>query len=120
MINGNRIVLFICKLDQPYKCSFDHCMTKDAQFQIFKNTSGECKDCQAKCTSDPSCAVVDRDYLDKRNCIWQNSTNCYHSTSIKLGYSTAHKTCLKLPKSKSYCAYDSLDIALGIILNNII
>ena len=115
LVDGDKIFLTILKLDEPYKCWFHHCMGEDAEFQMYNDTSGECTACQAKCTSDPSCAVVECDYFDKRNCIWQNSTNCYHSTSITLGYSKAYQTCLKPPKSKSYYVYDNLDILIDII-----
>ena len=90
-------------------------MAEDAKFHIYKDINGTCEACQEKCSSDPNCAVVECDYFDKRNCNWQNSTTCYYSTSIQLGYSKAYQTCLKPPKSKSYCAYNNLQILIDII-----
>ena len=102
MANGNKIFLIFLKQDELYKCGFHHCMTEDANFQTYNDTSGECKACQAKCSSDPNCLVVECDYFDNRSCIWQNTTDCYHSTSIILGYSKAYQTCLKPPKSRMW------------------
>ena len=94
-------------------------MAEDANFQTYNDTSGECKACQAKCSSDPNCLVVECDYFDNRSCIWQNTTDCYHSTSITLGYSNAYQTCLKPPKSKLYYAYNNLDMFVDIILYHV-
>ena len=89
---------------QIYYCGFWHCeVDKNGTMGEYEDIKSDCKSCEAKCSKDPDCDVVECDYFDSRQCTWRKQVGKQDQGCGKgerMVYSEQYKSCVKPEQGK--------------------